>query len=184
MAEYATFWPGLSLSLGSSEFDFTSCTLCNLWHASSTEDIPQTAKRLEVLITGAGIAGLTLAILIEKASVLYEVCERAAEDPLYISVSASHPFSAKWGSCTSNGVFDQTPKLSFVIDVKESEEIREKGDVGVACHGVTIRFSDSSGAEGDILVGTDEAYSGVGQSLYQRLERERKLPASDVEDLR
>jgi len=36
-------------------------------------------KRPKVLIVGAGVGGITLAILLEKAGVPYDVYERAAE---------------------------------------------------------------------------------------------------------
>ncbi|KAG0264350.1 hypothetical protein BGZ95_003614 [Linnemannia exigua] len=46
-------------------------------------------------------------------------------------------------------------------------------------NGVLIRCSDGTEYEGDILVGSDGAYSAVRQNLYAQLKKENKLPASD-----
>ncbi len=40
---------------------------------------PANLKRPKVLIVGAGVGGITLAILLERAGVPYDVYERAAE---------------------------------------------------------------------------------------------------------
>ncbi|KAI1291470.1 hypothetical protein EDD11_008917 [Mortierella claussenii] len=45
--------------------------------------------------------------------------------------------------------------------------------------GVTVQMSDSSTYQGHILVGADGAYSGVRQSMYEKLDAEGKLSASD-----
>lgn len=50
-------------------------------------------------------------------------------------------------------------------------------------NGVHIRFANGSDFEGDILVGADGAYSAVRQNLYEKLKREKTLPASDAKDL-
>ncbi|KAG0082904.1 hypothetical protein BGZ92_011257 [Podila epicladia] len=46
-------------------------------------------------------------------------------------------------------------------------------------HGVMIRCSDNQTHHGDILVGADGAYSGVRQSMYNQLKKEKKLPKRD-----
>lgn len=46
-------------------------------------------------------------------------------------------------------------------------------------NGVLLRFSDGTEAEGDILVGADGAYSAVRQGLYEKLKKEKRLPAGD-----
>jgi 2-polyprenyl-6-methoxyphenol hydroxylase-like FAD-dependent oxidoreductase len=46
-------------------------------------------------------------------------------------------------------------------------------------NGVSITCIDGSEYKGDILVGSDGAYSAVRQNLYAQLKKENKLPASD-----
>ncbi|KAF9905005.1 hypothetical protein EC991_002068 [Linnemannia zychae] len=50
-------------------------------------------------------------------------------------------------------------------------------------HGVSLRFSDGTTAEGHIIVGADGAYSSIRQQLYDQLKKEGRLPASDDEPL-
>lgn len=49
---------------------------------------------------------------------------------------------------------------------------------------VVIRTSDGKEHHGHILVGADGAYSGVRQSLYEKLEKEHRLPKSDKDSLK
>lgn len=46
-------------------------------------------------------------------------------------------------------------------------------------NGVKIRCSDNRTHHGDILVGSDGAYSAVKQHMYKELRVLKKLPASD-----
>lgn len=45
--------------------------------------------------------------------------------------------------------------------------------------GVTIRCSDNTVHQGDILVEADGAYSAVWRRLFENLQRTKSLPASD-----
>jgi hypothetical protein len=49
---------------------------------------------------------------------------------------------------------------------------------------VVIRTSDGKEHHGHILVGADGAYSGVRQSLFEKLEKEHRLPRSDKDSLK
>lgn len=50
----------------------------------------ETQKQLTVMIVGAGLGGLTLALLLEKAKINYHVYEKAAEvKPLGMIISIS-----------------------------------------------------------------------------------------------
>jgi 2-polyprenyl-6-methoxyphenol hydroxylase-like FAD-dependent oxidoreductase len=51
-------------------------------------------------------------------------------------------------------------------------------------NGVTIRTADNETHQGTILVGADGAYSGVRQSLYEHLDKEKRLPTSDKAPLK
>ncbi|KAF9120514.1 hypothetical protein BGW39_011314 [Mortierella sp. 14UC] len=64
-----------------------------------------------------------------------------------------------------------------VLHDKRVTTIAEEGDK------VKIQTADNSVYEGDILIGADGAYSIVCQSMYEKLEKEGKLPKSDQEDL-
>ncbi|KAG0032785.1 Transcription factor spt8 [Podila clonocystis] len=46
-------------------------------------------------------------------------------------------------------------------------------------NGVIVRTADGKSYEGDILVGADGCYSAVRQSIYEKLQRNNKLPAHD-----
>jgi len=49
--------------------------------------------------------------------------------------------------------------------------------------GVMIRCADGTTYHGDILVGADGAHSGVRKGLYQTLQQQNLLPASDAAEL-
>ncbi|KAG0038150.1 hypothetical protein BGZ82_000962 [Podila clonocystis] len=46
-------------------------------------------------------------------------------------------------------------------------------------NGVIVRTADGKSYEGDILVGADGCYSAVRQSIYEKLQKNNKLPAHD-----
>ncbi|KAF9333321.1 hypothetical protein BG006_003770 [Podila minutissima] len=47
-------------------------------------------------------------------------------------------------------------------------------------NGVIVRTADGKSYEGDILVGADGCYSAVRQSIYEKLQKNNKLPAHDI----
>lgn len=49
---------------------------------------------------------------------------------------------------------------------------------------VTILCSDGSSFQGDILIGSDGAYSKVRQSLFHQLDKQQLLPKADAENLK
>ncbi|KAF9953853.1 hypothetical protein BGZ72_005104 [Mortierella alpina] len=187
---------------------------------------PANPKRPRVLIVGAGVGGITLAILLEKAEVPYDVYERAAEvkplgaalylgpnvAPLFRQIGIYDEFVAHSKPCESINVFTEHREPSFNIDfgpVKEMggsdgyiitrptlynillkkvppERIHNSKKVLSLMqneHGVMIRFSDGTTADGDILVGADGAYSAVRQSLYKQLKEAGNLPLNDGKSL-
>ncbi|KAK5796888.1 hypothetical protein F5H01DRAFT_401385 [Linnemannia elongata] len=128
------------------------------------------AKRPRVLIVGAGLAGLTLGILLHKAGIPFEIYERAAEvKPLG---------SVMYFNCTTANLFKQYGANGYIVSRPQIYDLllrqipKERVHLGKKVlsmdqggNGVLIRFSDKSEAEGDILVGADGAYSAVRQGL-------------------
>ncbi|KAF9351556.1 hypothetical protein BGX26_010476 [Mortierella sp. AD094] len=199
--------------------------------------------KLKVLISGGGVAGLTLAVLLERAGIDYEVFERAAivrplgsalsigpnvlpmfeqlgllenvlalakendfvsnfnEDMQLTSTISYLEFSKRTGY--SNYViprpdlydllYSQLPQEKIHMgkrvasleqhDASNSSGVDDTDEMKKNSGGVTVTFTDNTTAHGDILVGSDGAYSGVRKSLYDQLKQQGKLPHSDLEEL-
>ncbi|KAF9982804.1 hypothetical protein BGZ75_005711 [Mortierella antarctica] len=98
---------------------------------------PTELKRPKVLIVGAGVGGITLAILLETAGVPYDVYERAAEvkplgaalylgpnvAPLFRQIGIYDEFVAHSKPCKSITVFTEHREPSFSIDFGPVKEI-------------------------------------------------------------
>ncbi|KAF9996714.1 hypothetical protein BGZ80_007184, partial [Entomortierella chlamydospora] len=187
----------------------------------------------KIIIAGAGLGGLTLAILLEKASIDYEILERAITlKPLGSAISLApnvmplfeqlglldglKRISLEW---MRGGLYRESPSgesLELLNDtdisvLKElsgyASAIMSRPDLHalllshVPSHkihlgkrvlsisqsnenGVLVRTSDGSTHVCDILVGSDGAYSGVRQSLYDLMKKEGCLPSSDGEGMK
>ncbi|KAG0376744.1 hypothetical protein BGX24_007290 [Mortierella sp. AD032] len=216
-------------------------------------------KNLHVMIVGAGLAGLLLAILLDKAGISYQVYERAEEvKPLggVMSLNAGifpaleqlglYEELLKVSLPVMNGFNIYNGNLSLIACVKAEIaevlvlnpnifflQLRYKGTVLIEAHftpcrqtifsigygrivfsranfydlilskvprekihlnkkvvslkddndGITIRCTDGTTYQGDILVGADGAYSGVRQALYKRMDMTGTLPSSDTDEL-
>ncbi|KAF9361131.1 hypothetical protein BGX34_007326 [Mortierella sp. NVP85] len=183
--------------------------------------------RPHVLIVGAGIGGVALAALLERAHIPYTIYERASSVKFLGSAIALGPGAMPFFD--QLGVLDQILARSKIIgpNFTWNEQLQlqsslpfgvtkeEFGYEGViiarpALHSillsqipaekicfnkrvlshyetddlVVIRTSDGKEHHGHILVGADGAYSGVRQSLYERLEKEHRLPKSDKDSLK
>ncbi|KAF8984262.1 hypothetical protein BGZ46_008435 [Entomortierella lignicola] len=200
-------------------------------HTPSTHHIPSTSNP-KVLIVGAGLGGLTLAILLEKANIDYEIYERSTTLralgsatslapnvlPLLEQLGLHEELKTIWKETsyfsmykeTENGDIELTgrsdstilqeisgypmvlmarPDLhSLLLSHVPSHKIhlgkRVLSIIQDIDNGVLIRTSDGMTHEGDILVGSDGAYSGVRQSLYKLMAEEKLLPSSDAQDLK
>ncbi|KAG0029271.1 hypothetical protein BGZ81_003978 [Podila clonocystis] len=168
-----------------------------------TEQEIEDAKKPTVLIVGAGIGGLTLAILLHKAKVPFLVFERSLQvKPLGSAMSLGCNVKAIFQQI---GIYDQFQKIgkpvtsvaTFNNEIKPrvfqdwTERIelyvpKERIFMGKKVmsfeqnkDGVMIRCSDNKTHHGDILVGCDGAYSGVRQHLYKTLKKKKELPKSD-----
>ncbi|KAF8940698.1 hypothetical protein BGZ58_005234 [Dissophora ornata] len=182
-------------------------------------------RPLTVLIVGAGIGGLTLALLLEKIGIEYEIFERAPMvKPLGAAMSIGPNILPVFEQL---GIVDEITKISLpgrrmeVFNEKmeligktdNTAFIKEKAgyppvmfsrpdlynlllskipahkilygkrvlSVGQGDTGVLLRCTDGNTYQGDILIGADGAYSAVRQSLYDRLQKEGKLPKSDTQ---
>ncbi|KAG0081553.1 hypothetical protein BGZ93_002679, partial [Podila epicladia] len=164
--------------------------------------MPTTAVELEaiskpsVLISGGGIGGLTLALLLHKANIPFLVLERAKEiKPLgkYIDeghmhtedLKPVHTTDATWlRDAVGYGQYvisrpdlydlliNSIPKERILLGKRVLSSIQNRDSVMVRC-------ADNTSYHGDILVGSDGAYSAVRQNLYKSLKEKHKLPVSD-----
>ncbi|KAG0272359.1 hypothetical protein BGZ95_011901 [Linnemannia exigua] len=96
-----------------------------------------TTDRPRVLIVGAGLAGLTLAILLEKAGVPYDIFERGLEartvgsaifmepsiGPLFTQIGIYDEFLEKSKPCEATNVYNENRDLQFIIDYKLATEM-------------------------------------------------------------
>ncbi|KAF9208809.1 hypothetical protein BGZ49_007462 [Haplosporangium sp. Z 27] len=197
----------------------------------STRHIPKLPNP-KVLIVGAGLGGLTLAILLEKANIEYEVFERSKTLRALGSATSLSPnvlpmleqlglyeeLKAIWKETSHGSIYKETETGDLEFTWKsEHVTLQELSGYPVALmsrpdlhsllmshvpshkihlgkrvlsisqskeNGVLIRTSDGMTHEGDILVGSDGAYSGVRQSLYKQMADEKLLPSSDEGDLK
>ncbi|KAF9549861.1 hypothetical protein EC957_002432 [Mortierella hygrophila] len=180
-----------------------------------------------VLIAGAGLGGLMMAILLDRAGIDYIVFEKS--EHLRALGSATNlgcnilPLFAQLGlqdelhkiskpSSTVN-VYNETMERIGHINYEEyistcgyvsrtmarpdlhalllAQVPASKIQFGKKIQGicqdaskVTILCSDGSSIQGDLLIGSDGAYSKVRQSLFHQLDKQHLLPKADAESLR
>ncbi|KAF9370495.1 hypothetical protein CPC16_003667, partial [Podila verticillata] len=142
-------------------------------------------SRPKVLISGGGIGGLTLAILLHNADIPFLVLERAKEiKPLAKLATVMELFNEELKPL--GGSQQYTISRPSFYGLLLSRIPREAVLLGKRVlsfsqddSGVVVRCSDNSYYTGDILVGADGAYSAVRQQLYKDLKLKSKLPRSD-----
>ncbi|KAG0260417.1 hypothetical protein DFQ27_003533 [Actinomortierella ambigua] len=171
------------------------------------------ATSLKVLIVGGGIAGLSLAIFLERAGIEYTILEKAKEFRAWGASIALSPQVLR--------VFDQLGMLSelqefgiiFTSGVYYKQDMTKIGAVDLSNYeerwllskvpaekiqwgkrilrtlqnenGAKVFCSDGTDFDADILIGADGAYSAVRQSLYKNLAlKNYPLPKSDTDPLR
>ncbi|KAG0098249.1 hypothetical protein BGZ93_000676 [Podila epicladia] len=152
--------------------------------------MPTTVEELEavskpsVLISGGGIGGLTLALLLHRANIPFLVLERAKEiKPL--DLKPVHTMDGTWlRDAVGYGEYvisrpdlydlliNSIPRERILLGKRVLSSIQNEDSVMVRC-------SDNTSYHGDILVGADGAYSAVRQNLYKILKEKKRLPASD-----
>ncbi|KAI1299078.1 hypothetical protein EDD11_006498 [Mortierella claussenii] len=154
-------------------------------------------KPIHVMIVGAGLGGVMLAILLERLKISYTVFERAAEvRPLGSAMVFGAnilPVLEQLGlleevqkiSLPCLGMDIYNSKLEKVAFIPSEKVLMKKRVLSIEQNdlGVMIRLADGSNHHGDILVGADGAYSGVRQGLYKLMEKKGELPAVDKTSL-
>ncbi|KAG0376019.1 hypothetical protein BGX24_008389 [Mortierella sp. AD032] len=165
--------------------------------SSSTATIATvTADRPRVLIVGAGLAGLTLAILLEKAGVPYDIFERGLEartvgsaifmepsiGPLFTQIGIYDEFLKRSKPCEATNVYNENRDLQFIIDYKLATEMG----------GYASRIIPRTTLYNILLnkVPNDRIHKGkkmvsfaVRHCLYESLDQDGRLLPSDAEDL-
>ncbi|KAF9309234.1 hypothetical protein BG003_010008 [Podila horticola] len=186
--EYATPVPPIVNLSGKPKLPFTQEELDDL-------------SKPKVLISGGGIGGLTLALLLHKANIPFLVLERAKEiKPLEFLKHGKHVNEYHMFKEDLNLIHTmQTTWLKDAVGYDEhiisrpdlynllwSHIPRERILLGKRILsfsqnevGVLVRCADNSSYHGDILVGADGAYSAVRQQIYKDLKAIDKLPAKD-----
>ncbi|KAF9583761.1 hypothetical protein BGW38_008607 [Lunasporangiospora selenospora] len=155
-----------------------------------------------VLIVGAGIGGLMLGALLERAGIEFAIFERAREvKPLGSALSLganvmplfeqlgildevlahAKPFGFSTGynerrEATRTLDYSPAQKIKIFMSKKVLSFLQNKD-------GVMIRCSDNTTYHGELLVGADGAYSGVRQTLYKQMAERGELPRGDDADL-
>ncbi|KAF8949793.1 hypothetical protein BGZ52_004740, partial [Haplosporangium bisporale] len=151
-------------------------------------------EKPKVLIVGAGLGGITLGILLERAGIQYMIFERAKERSHWPMVLAhSYNNDMELTQVTDWSVRDKLggdqhfvvarPTLYDLLRsrIPSHKIFMSKRVLSILQnqHGAMVRCSDNVTHHGDILVGADGAYSGVRQSMYKQLKTQKKLPRSD-----
>ncbi|KAF9128204.1 hypothetical protein BGW39_005279 [Mortierella sp. 14UC] len=195
-------------------------------HGPDPSVFDTSSRRPHVIIIGAGLAGLTLAVLLQKAGIPYDVFEKSPQTrnvgaaiflganlgPLFTQMGIMDEYKAKSKRCSTIRLFNERREEDFVLDfsldlelsgyegrliprkvlyeiilAQVPEERLHRGKrmlwMTQGENGVHVKFSDGTEFEGDILVGADGAYSAVRQCLFDRLKKDRDLPASDAKEL-
>ncbi|KAG0044410.1 hypothetical protein BGZ83_010355 [Gryganskiella cystojenkinii] len=134
---------------------------------------PSDGKTPYVIIVGAGIGGLFLAILLEKIGIRYEIFERASEVKPLGSIMAINGNILP--VLEQLGIYEEFKKISL-------PSMRMNVRYG-NLKKVAFWESTEDIREFDILVGADGAYSAVRQSLYKHLTDNNALPPSDAKEM-
>ncbi|KAF9346622.1 hypothetical protein BGX26_001864 [Mortierella sp. AD094] len=157
------------------------------------------ATKPKVLIVGAGIGGLTLGAILEKANIPYEIFEKASALKHMGSAIRRWPSSSRRKYKKKNdfhcgntfgwpSYLIPRPNLHSILlslippeRIHLSRRVLSHVETGI---GIIVRTSDNMTHDGSTLVGADGIYSAVRQSLYEHLDKRGLLPSSDKEPLR
>ncbi|KAF8955142.1 hypothetical protein BGZ46_002718, partial [Entomortierella lignicola] len=161
---------------------------------------------MKILIVGAGIGGLTLAILLELANISYEILEKhPCSNPLDEIKKFSKPFGSMvfreedldiigtYSCRTPVDIKERYGEYCQIISRKDlctimlSRIPKHKIKFGKRVLAiqqnvgeVIVHCSDKSVHHADLLIGADGAYSAVRQCLYSDLDAKGLLPKQDT----
>ncbi|KAF9953953.1 hypothetical protein BGZ65_004332 [Modicella reniformis] len=147
------------------------------------------------MIVGAGLGGLLLGILLDRANIPYHIFERDSQ--------VNHFGSATGLNADVLPIFEQLGLIDEIYKIAlPYRKLRffdgkvEKGTIDISGSKISfnkkvlrmqeknskvyIHCSDNTIYEGDILIGADGANSGVRQSLYRQLNGQALLPKDDL----
>ncbi|KAG0017037.1 hypothetical protein BGZ81_010938 [Podila clonocystis] len=153
-------------------------------------------EKPKVLIVGAGLGGITLGMLLERAGIPFDIIERNAQIAKPMVLAHSYDNNMKVTQVTDWSVRDTLygndgGDKSFVVarpmlcNLILRQIPAHKIHIGKCVISlkqnkyVMIRCTDNETYHGDILVGADGAYSSIRQSLYKELKDQKLLPPSD-----
>ncbi|KAG0006471.1 hypothetical protein BGZ65_007554 [Modicella reniformis] len=167
----------------------------------------------KILIIGCGLAGLSLAAILEHAKIPYELFDKAKElrplgsaisigpavMPMFTQLGIMEQVQAKGKLMTESFLTNEKLELLTHLDF-HTEAVERPALQGILLslipkhkihlnkrvlsfcetgEGVMIRTSDNKTHHGNILVGADGPYSSVRQTMYQKMDKEGKLPSVD-----
>ncbi|KAF9354581.1 hypothetical protein BGX26_007617, partial [Mortierella sp. AD094] len=170
-------------------------------HPSQPPPVSIDGETPHVIIVGAGLASLFLAILLDRQGVPYEIYERSKTIrplgavmclnanilPAFEQLGLLEELKSISLPTKGTHIYKSNMQLISVIHGDNNEDLihlnKKVMSIAQGKEGVMIRYNDSTTYHGDILVGADGANSGVRQSLYKMLQAENLLPESDMKPL-
>ncbi|KAG0068114.1 hypothetical protein BGZ89_005235 [Linnemannia elongata] len=160
-----------------------------------------------VIIVGAGLGGVMLGALLEKADIPYLIVERATTVkplgsalavgssmvPVFEQMGIDKEYLALGKRVRYSMFIKENQEKLLALDYSSAEEFQipaskihfgKRVDTILETNDkVEVHTTTGETFVGDILVGADGAYSSIRKGLYERLKKEGRLPESDQEDL-
>ncbi|KAG0073291.1 hypothetical protein BGZ90_011631 [Linnemannia elongata] len=160
-----------------------------------------------VIIVGAGLGGVMLGALLEKADIPYLIVERAmtvkplgsalavgsSMVPVFEQMGIDKEYLALGKRVRYSMFIKESQEKLLALDYSSAEEFQipaskihfgKRVDTILETNDkVEVHTTTGETFVGDILVGADGAYSSIRKGLYERLKEEGRLPESDREDL-
>ncbi|KAG0272376.1 hypothetical protein BGZ95_011876 [Linnemannia exigua] len=160
-----------------------------------------------LIIVGAGLGGLMLGALLEKAGIPYTIFERAhvvkplgsamAVGPAILPIfqqlgiydeilAISKPFYHVYNYLEATQGLRTVKPTHFGLVEELSQHTKSSSrvlDITEKDDKITVHLADNVTFEADIVVGADGAYSAVRQRMFDSLKQKGVLPKADQKDL-